>query len=116
MILLSLLMAAAGLAAMGLSQTGHYQWAFGPRPEARRVPLLRWGGLALACLSLAPAMLAWGPAFGAVGWFGLLSLAAGGLLLARTYLTPPAWMRSRPSLSKPPVIPAKAGIHSGKPK
>ncbi len=95
MILLSLLMAAAGLAAMGLSQTGHYQWAFGARIAPTRVPLLCWGGLALAGLSLVPAMFAWGPAFGTVGWCGLLSLAAGTLLLARTYLMPPAWLRSQ---------------------
>jgi Protein of unknown function (DUF3325) len=86
MIALSFLLAFAGLAAMGLSQARHHDWAFRRTMPAGLAPRLRWGGLAMVALSLAPAMLGWGAALGAIGWFGLLSLAAFLLILARTYL------------------------------
>lgn len=86
MIALSFLLALTGLAAMGLSQPRHHDRAFRrPMPTRLAVPL-RLGGLAVVALSLLPAMRGWGSAFGAVGWFGVLSLAAFLLLLARTYL------------------------------
>jgi hypothetical protein len=86
MALLSFLVAFAGFALMGLSQSDHYRWAFArapARPLARR---LRIAGAAVIAFSLPPAGYAWGWAFGSVGWFGLLSLAAGSLLIIRTYL------------------------------
>lgn len=89
MTLVSFLLAIAGLAAMGLSKIAHYGWAFHGRPTVARVRILRLGGLLLCLASLAPAMRAWGPAHGAVGWIGILSLAAFALLAARTCFTPP---------------------------
>lgn len=89
MTLLSLILAVAGLAAMGLSQPQHHGWAFHVQPTRGRAAALRWGGLIVALASLAPAMLAWGAALGAVGWVGLLSLAAFALILLRTFLPQP---------------------------
>jgi len=86
MILLSFLFAIAGLAAMGMSQPRHHHAVLRRRLSPHLAPVLRWSGLAIAALGLWPAMIAWGAACGAVGWTGLLSLAAFSLLLARTYL------------------------------
>lgn len=89
MTLLTLLLALMGLAGMGLSQTGHHQWALGRKPAPTLARQLRVWGLATCILALAPAMFARGPAMGAVGWLGTLSLAAFVLLLARTFLPSP---------------------------
>ena len=89
MMLVSLLLAIAGLAAMGLSHPQHHGWTFHAQPSRGRATALRWGGLLVAFASLAPAMLAWGPALGVIGWLGLLSLAAFALLLIRTFSPQP---------------------------
>lgn len=86
MALLSFLVAFAGFALMGLSQTDHYRWAYGRVPARARARRLRIAGAAMIAFSLLPAAYAWGWAFGSFGWFGLLSLAAGSLLIIRTYL------------------------------
>ncbi len=93
MILASFLLAALGLAAIGLSQPQHHDWVFHRQPSRAAARVSRWGGLALIAISLLTAMRAWGPAFGAVGWAGLLSLAAFALLLARTFLPQPPQTR-----------------------
>jgi len=89
MIAFALFLATLGLAAMGMSQPQHHGWVMHRQPSHRRSALLRWSGLATVAASLVPAMAAWGPAFGTVGWAGLLSLAAFLLLLARTYIPQP---------------------------
>lgn len=90
MSLLAFLVALAALGSMGLSQSMHYRWAFGTTLNARRASRLRWGGAGLVPISFVPAAIAWGWAFGIVGWGGLLSLAAALLLLLRTFLPPRA--------------------------
>jgi hypothetical protein len=89
MIALSFLLAVTGLAAMGLSQPQHHGWALHTQPTIGRMAWLRWGGLMLVMASLVPAMRGWGAACGAVGWTGLLSLAAFTLILGRTFLSQP---------------------------
>ncbi|WP_420144367.1 DUF3325 domain-containing protein [Sphingobium sp.] len=89
MILLSFILALTGLAAMGLSQAQHHQWALGRKLDDGRAFLIRWVGFSCIAFSLIPAIAAWGPAFGLVGWFGIISAAAFALLLLRTYLPPP---------------------------
>jgi hypothetical protein len=86
MALLSFLVAFAGSALMGLSQSDHYRWAYARAPARPLVRRLRIAGAMLVLLSLPPAAAAWGWAVGSFGWFGLLSLAAGLLLVIRTYL------------------------------
>ena len=86
MALLSFLVAFAGFALMGLSQTDHYRWVYARVPARSLARGLRIAGAMLILLSLLPAAAAWGWAFGSFGWFGLLSLAAAILLIIRTYL------------------------------
>jgi len=89
MIALPFLLALAGLATMGLSQTQHHGWLFHRPATATRSARLRWAGLLIVATSLLPAMRSWGAIIGLVGWLGLLSFAAALLLLARTYLPSP---------------------------
>jgi hypothetical protein len=86
MALLSFLLALAGFALMGLSQTDHHRWAYARAPARALARRLRVAGAIFVLLSLLPAAAAWGWAFGSFGWFGLLSLAAAILLIIRTYL------------------------------
>lgn len=90
MIPIAFLLATIGLAAFGLAAVKHHDWAFGRRLGLVERRIFRWvGGTALA-ISFWAAMAGWGAAFGSVGWFGLLTLAAAILLLVRSYA------RSRP--------------------
>lgn len=86
---LSILLALAGLAALGLSQPQHHSWAMGRAPSPQDARALRAAGWGLLAPSLGLAIAAWGVARGLVGWCGVLTLAAAILLLARTYAPPP---------------------------
>lgn len=84
--LLCFLTALAGFALMGLSQTDHHRWARGRAPVRALARNLRIAGAVLIGASFFPAAAAWGWAFGSVTWLGFLSLAAGILLIIRTYV------------------------------
>lgn len=86
MAFLCFLTALAGFALMGLSQTDHHRWALGRAPVRPPARNLRIAGAVLIGASFFPAAAAWGWAFGSVSWFGLLSLAAGILLIIRSYV------------------------------
>lgn len=90
MTLLSILLALAGLAALGLSQPQHHSWARGRAPSPRDSRTLRLLGWGLLAPSLGLAFAVWGPARGLVAWCGVLTLAAAVLVLARTYAPSPA--------------------------
>lgn len=67
MIALSFLLALAGLATMGLSQSQHHGWLFHRPATATRSVRLRWAGLLIVATSLMPAMCGWGAIIGLVG-------------------------------------------------
>lgn len=93
MILLSILFALAGLAALGLSQPQHHSWARGRAVTAQDQKRLRASGWGLLALSLGLSVSAWGPVRGPVGWCGVLTLSAAALVLFRTYGRPPLLRR-----------------------
>lgn len=81
MTILSLLLALASFALLGIATDGHYQRRFGHRlPATRRQRLRMAAWLALAA-STAPAIAAAGWIFGPVIWSGLVMLAAGAVFL-----------------------------------
>lgn len=85
---LSWLLALAGFAALALAMDEHHEWLLGvPPAPARRLTLRLLGGGLLAVSFLA-AISPWGVGLGTVAWCGLLTAAAGPLVLARTYGRP----------------------------
>lgn len=88
MSLISWLLALAGLACLALAMEDHHHWLFGRPPSKWGIYNLRLLGWSLLALSWGAAAASWGPALGSIAWCGLLSVSAGPLVLARTYLTP----------------------------
>lgn len=88
MSLLSWILAIAGFAALAMAMEDHHRWllACPPTPTARRN--YRLAAIMLLAGSWSCASVAWGPAMGSIAWCGLLSVSAGPLVLARTYLNP----------------------------
>ncbi|WP_424811814.1 DUF3325 domain-containing protein [Roseococcus sp. YIM B11640] len=103
MLLLGTSLAYAGFLALCLSLERHYRDVVGGRPSSRRVLALRVLGWALIALSAWPCVSVWGWAMGSVGWFGLLTAAALGLV----YLLPYA---PRLAAALGPTLPVLAGI------
>lgn len=79
---LAFALAFAGFAAIGLAMERHHGEVFGTRriPPLRGVAL-RWLGWLLLGLSFVPAIAGWDWSFGPVAWCGVLTLAAGVILL-----------------------------------
>ncbi len=88
MSLISWLLALAGFACLALAMEDHHHWLVGRRPSRRGAFTLRLLGWSLLALSWGSAAASWGPALGSIAWCGLLSVAAGPLVLTRTYVTP----------------------------
>ncbi|MGY4800558.1 DUF3325 domain-containing protein [Teichococcus aerofrigidensis] len=85
MIPLSFALAYAGFAGLCLAMDRHQRDLFGRRRAAGRSAGLRWAGWLLLGLSLPPCVLAAGWGIGSVLWCGLLTLAAGLLVLLMPY-------------------------------
>ncbi len=78
---IALLAATLGFLALALAMDRHHVVVFGRVPGAARRRLLRTGGtLALLVAALA-CVASWGPARGAIGLWGVLSLGAAAVLL-----------------------------------
>ena len=73
---LVILLAFAGFAALALPMKRHRQAMIGRRLSDREGNLARTGGSLLIAASLVLAMAALGSAYGAIAWFGHLSVAA----------------------------------------
>jgi len=91
MTLLAFLLCLAGFLALSLAMPRHYAALVGgPLARRRRLTLIVVGWLGLA-LGLGAALVAWGLAWGVIGWLGLLTVAAAPVLLAQTW-----WPRAKP--------------------
>lgn len=80
-----LLLAYSGMLGLCLGLERHYKqvWQRVPGPVLRSA--LRIGGWLALLASLAVSVAAWGWAMGPIGWFGLISLAGLGLVMALPY-------------------------------
>jgi len=96
MIVLAALLCLAGFVALCLSMTRHHEALIGGRPSAGRRLALRVAGWKALALGAWASVHAWGPAYGAIGWLGLLTLSAAVVLLTLTYWRPRAPRRPKP--------------------
>lgn len=79
-----ILLASLGFAALGLSQMQH--WRVALRDPASGPPAwVRPAGWVLLASSAVPPMIRDGAAFGTLLWFGLLSVAAVGIVAVRAW-------------------------------
>lgn len=93
MIVLSALLCLAGFAALCLAMPRHHQALLGGPLSSRRRRTLRAVGWLVLALSGAASVKAWGPAYGVIGWLGLLTPAAALVLLTLTYWRRPGASR-----------------------
>lgn len=86
--LLTLALAIAGMAGLGLAMDRHYEQLTRRRemPGLLRV-WLRGLGTLLIALALSPCVLAWGGSVGAVAWLGFLSAGALCVVLLLAWLS-----------------------------
>lgn len=96
MIVLALLFSLAGFATLALAMDRHHQAVHRTRPAKRRKRLMQLGGSAALVLSLITSVLAWGLAYGAIGWLGMLSAGAAPVLLVLTYAPHRLAIRRKP--------------------
>lgn len=87
MILATLALLLAGLAALALSMHKHHRDLLGTAPRRGRVLLLRGAGWALLGLSAAACIAGQGVSVGIVFWFGTLTVAALAVAAALTWRT-----------------------------
>lgn len=83
---LSLLLATAAFALLGLATDAHHLGRFGTHPTARRRWMLRLGGWLALIASTLPAMLARGWIFGPILWAGAIMAGAGIAFLALNFI------------------------------
>ena len=77
MSVLSLLLATAAFALLGLATDAHHHGKFAAYPTARRRWMLRLGGWLALITSVPPAMLAQGWIFGPILWAGAIMVGGG---------------------------------------
>lgn len=81
MIVLALLSALAGFAALALAMDRHHGEMLHRRLQRAVQVRLRWAGAATIALSYLIMLRALGAIVGSIAWFGVLSLAAAAVLL-----------------------------------
>ncbi|KQN05219.1 MULTISPECIES: DUF3325 domain-containing protein [Sphingomonas] len=86
MSILTLLLATAAFALLGLTTDAHYRRRFGKSPQARGRRILRTGGWLTLIASVVPAMLARGWIFGPILWAGAIMAGAGIAFLALNFI------------------------------
>ncbi|RKE42385.1 MULTISPECIES: DUF3325 domain-containing protein [unclassified Sphingomonas] len=86
MSILSLLLATAAFALLGLTTDAHHRRRFGKSPQARGRRILRTGGWLTLIASVVPAMLARGWIFGPILWAGAIMAGAGIAFLALNFI------------------------------
>lgn len=96
----------AALLALCLAMDRHHAQVLHGKPQRSRRQLLRLAGWALLAAALWLCSLAWGWAIGPVAWFGLLSMAALGLVFLLPYAPRfAAWLALvGPALALPPFF------------
>ncbi|MFT4253515.1 MAG: DUF3325 domain-containing protein [Caulobacter sp.] len=85
MTVLAFVLCLAGFSALSLAMPRHHSALVGGPLSPRRRLALKAGGWTGLGASLAASLAAWGPAYGVIGWLGLLTAAAALVLLAQTY-------------------------------
>lgn len=75
-ILLALLLASAGMAALSLAMHRHHRQIRGTLPPPALRHTLRWSGGSLLTLALVPCLSEWDAGVGIVSWLGFLSAGA----------------------------------------
>ncbi|WP_184717812.1 DUF3325 domain-containing protein [Caulobacter sp.] len=96
MIVLALLLSLVGFATLALAMDRHHQAVHRTRPDKRRKHLMQLGGATALTLSLVASVVAWGPAYGVIGWLGVLSAGAAPVLLILTYAPHRLAIRRKP--------------------
>lgn len=96
MIVLALLLSLVGFAILALAMDRHHQAVHRARPDKRLKRLMQLGGAVALTLSLVASVLAWGPAYGPIGWLGVLSAGAAPVLLVLTYAPHRLAIRRKP--------------------
>lgn len=96
MIVLALLLSLVGFATLALAMDRHHQAVHRTRPTKTRKRLMQLGGSAALSLSLVASLVAWGPAYGWIGWLGVLSAGAAPVLLVLTYAPDRLAIRRKP--------------------
>lgn len=86
MSILSLLLATAAFALLGLATDAHHRRRFGTHPTASQRRILMIGGWLALVASVMPAMLARGWVFGPILWAGAIMAGAGIAFLALNFI------------------------------
>ncbi|KLJ02382.1 DUF3325 domain-containing protein [Luteimonas sp. FCS-9] len=81
LVVLATLLATAGFAALALAMDRHHAAVLGGAPGPGRRRALRWAGALALALAACLCVRAWGAAQGAVGLWGVASVAAAAVVL-----------------------------------
>jgi hypothetical protein len=101
-LILSTLLALGGMLALFLGLERHFKQLLTQTPPRRLLHGLRASGWLALVASLFTSAMTWGWAMGAIGWFGLVSLAGVTMAFAAPYLS-----RSRVFIDSVPPRPSR---------